>query len=62
MDDEAHGHQTVDYLLDVGFRGPFLHHNKHEILIVAQRGFAAIGLYVILGWADHRLSWSAFGK
>ncbi len=36
MNDEAHGHQAIDYLLDVGFGGPFLHHNKHEISIVAQ--------------------------
>jgi hypothetical protein len=28
----------------------------------ALRGFDAIGLYVILGGADHRFSWSASGK
>jgi hypothetical protein len=30
--------------------------------VVAQRGFAATGLYVIPGGADHRFSWSASGK
>jgi hypothetical protein len=27
---EAAGDQPVDHVLDLGFRGPFLHHNDHK--------------------------------
>ena len=36
MDDKAHRHQSIDYFLDLGFLGPFLHDNEHELRLSYQ--------------------------
>src|SRR5207245_11647180 len=34
VDVEAVGNQAVDDVLDLGFAGPFLHHNDHKVFLL----------------------------